>query len=288
MINQDVSQEQLALTTSLAHASETVAGLPYETEFQAYAGDRGVDVTSDETDPLAYWQAVKDFAATELVESSGGSKLDKQSLALIAGLPLSLTQSYYLEAHGQSMSPAGRRELKRGISEYNKTLKEFIEAHPQGSDELKASLLAAALATIGGDSREFTSHAETSIDAHLRGMKHEMAFASVLDSLGVSWREATVEEDLKGRDIIIDFNGQEIGVDVKASLSEVEAHHGDSSRSPVVYDERNNRFIVFSGFVEKDFHGTFKPSSATVDERAPMIGALLQAAIMQQAQKVLR
>lgn len=279
MIDQDTTREQTAVTDSLVKARETVADLPTDVDFQQYIVDR--DISIDSSDPLLYWEAVRDFTETQVQQQTGGSQLEKESTRVIAGLPASLTQAYYLESQGQSMRYAERRSLKEGVSDYNKLLKDFIAAHPQGSDELKATLIDAVFATMGADSRDFTTHAENSIDARLRGMKHEIAFAKVLESLGVSWREATVEEDLKGRDLIIDFNGREIGVDVKASLSEVTAHNGDATRSPVVYDEKHDRFIIFSGFVEKDFRGSFDVSSSTVEERAPMIGALLQAAILQ-------
>lgn len=274
--------EQSAIDRALTIASTSVAELGFDKDFQHHLVGNGI--TLDTEDPAEYWGAVANFTETYLQNNSELTPLDRDSFALVANLPLALTHSYYLDKYQHQMDRGQIRSAKEVVCTYNGLLRHFVRTYPQQSEALKASLLNATLETMGAESTDFTTHAEQAIHATLKGIKHELGFSCILNSLGVTYRDATVEEDLKGRDVVIEFNGNDIGVDVKASLSEVDQKNRGSNGSPIAH-KPNGDLVMFSMLLENDFNGGFEPSKKRVDDIAPAAGALLQKAILQSIAK---
>src|SRR5690606_29739043 len=97
------------------------------------------------------------------------------------------------------------------------------------------------------------------IEGMLKGVKHELAFAATLDSFGLPYRATTIQEDLKGRDLVLLLGEREIGIDVKASLSTVDVRNNGSDGSPIAI-KPNGDLVIYSLFTEKDFADSFTPT----------------------------
>ncbi len=271
-----------SLDKALTEASSAVAELSFDPSFQEHLVSSGVSVDSD--NPAEYWGAVADFTENYLNDHESLSQVEKDSFALIANLPLALTNSYHLRQYGGQMSYRQRRAAKEVVCNYNDLFKHYVTSYPAQSDQISRHLLSATLETMGADSRDFTDHAEREINDRVKGIKHEIGFTKILDTLGVDYRGTTVDEDLKGRDIIIQFMGHEIGVDIKASLSEVDVKNRGSNGTPIAI-KTNGDLVMFSMLLEPDFKGGFIPDQTRIETIAPAAGALLQKALMQSIAK---
>lgn len=274
---------QSTLDMALHNAADRVSDQMVDPEFMALLAKAGVDM--EHTDQSAYWQKMAEYTSRQVDSESKLSPLEKETLQLIGYLPNVLFQKSQLAYHEEHrheniLSQDEIRSAKRTACVYNNLLKDFVRKHPQSADHLKASLLSGVLQTVGGDSYDFTEYADKALDDTIRGVKHEVGFATILEALGVPYRDATISEDLKGRDVVINFNGHEIGVDVKASLDKVDAKNGGSDGSPIAHKPSGD-IVMFSMLLDADFGGGFTPSKERVAEIAPMAGALLQKALMQ-------
>ena len=72
---------------------------------------------------------------------------------------------------------------------------------PQSVHDLEISLYNTVISTIGAEKTDFTRHCEEQIGITLKGVKHELGYAKLLDELGVEYTQGTAEDDSKGRDM---------------------------------------------------------------------------------------
>lgn len=273
---------QSELDQQLHSAADRVREQAYEPEFHAALTRASVDL--DRSDPAAYWRVMAEYTARKTGANSELSPLEKETTQLIGYLPNALFQGYQLKYQKNLLSDAEVRGAKRTACTYNNLLKDFVRNRPQDADQLKANLLDGFLLTVGGDSYDFNEFADKALDDTLRGVKHEVGFGAILDTLGVAHRDATITEDLKGRDIVLTFNGQEIGVDVKASLDQVDGKNHGSDGKPYAV-KPNGDLVMFSMLLDKDFEGHFTPTSTRLNEIAPQAGGYLHQALMQSLAK---
>lgn len=267
---ESITQNDIDVTVN--NAATIVAELDYNPDFQKYLIDNNVHLNPG--DALEYWTAVGDYTETYTHDNESVSTLEKDSFALIANLPAAMVASYQLDRYRDNLPSLQKRTAKESVCSYNRLVRHFVTEYPQDSDALTASLLEATLVTIGSESHDFLEKSESAIQKTLRGMMHEIGFAQILEAAGIPFREATIEEDLKGKDLIILFNGREIGVDVKASLSEIEAKHkGDSGKPYVV--KPNGDIVMFSMLLDKHFEGGFKADESHVAEIADQARGLV-------------
>lgn len=269
---------QTEIDQQLHSAAERVNDQMYDPAFLAALTHAGVSV--DGSDPSAYWRVMAEYTARQTGANSELSPLEKETTQLIGYLPNALLQGYHLKHQKNLLSDAEVKSAKRTACTYNNLLKDFVRKHPQGADQLKASLLNGVLLTVGGDSYDFNEFADKALDDTLRGVKHEIGFGAILDALGVPHRDATIAEDLKGRDIVITFNGLEIGVDVKASLDQIDGKNHGSDGKPYAVKPSGD-LVMFSMLLDKDFEGSFTPSSTRLNEVAPQAGGYLHQALTQ-------
>ena len=151
---------------------------------------------------------------------------------------------------------------------------------PQSVHDLEISLYNTVISTIGAEKTDFTRHCEEQIGITLKGVKHELGYAKLLDELGVEYTQGTAEDDSKGRGIVIMFQGKRIGVDIKASLSEVDQKNHGSNGKPYAL-KPNGDIVMFSLLADKDFEGGFVPPPNVIEEKSAVFGGYLQTALMQ-------
>lgn len=268
---------QAELDRHFSDAAERVADQMFEPEFHALLGKAGIDI--NDSDPSLYWQKMAEYTARKTGSNSELSSLEKHTTQLIGFLPNTLLQEYHLRFHKDLLSEQEIRSAKRTACTYNNLLKDFVRTYPQDAEHLKQNLLGGILQTVGGESIDFNEFTNMSLDTTLRGVKHEVGFGVILDTLGVEHRDATISEDLRGRDLVIMFNGHEIGIDVKASLDQVDGKNHGSENMPYAV-KHNGDVVMFSMLLEKDFAGGFTPTSTLVSELAPQAGGYLHQALM--------
>ena len=101
-----------------------------------------------------------------------------------------------------------------------------------------------------GKSGEIAQYAENAAQITLVGMRQEIAAESVLSSMqevhGV--RGANDEEELNGIDIVVNYNGVEVGIDIKSSQAAAD------KANKVAREHRDTEYMaVWSGFTGRDF-----------------------------------
>ena len=101
-----------------------------------------------------------------------------------------------------------------------------------------------------------------------------MAFGAFLSGAGLAHRTTTVSEDLEGIDYIVSMYGQELPVDVKASLSEVEANNSQG-----VFAIRRGKVIMFSMIKDAELHDSFFLPPEIIAQRAPAVAMSLDEAM---------
>ena len=262
-------------------ASEAIVEQMYEPEFHDLLDRAGIDIET--TDPAIYWEKMALYTHQK-VTSSELAPAQKETLALVGYLPNFIYNKALLSRHEQlgarsTLSTSEIRNAKRTACAYNNLLKDFVKKHPQSPDHLEASLLESTLQTAGSESRDFSTYAETAIATTIKGIKHEIGFGAILDSLEIPHRDATIDEDLKGQDIVIIFNGQEIGVDIKASLNKVAEINPDTPDLPYAI-KNNGDLVMFSMLQDADFGNGFEPSPSQISERADKTRDIIAMAVV--------
>jgi hypothetical protein len=271
------------LVEVLENVGRRVGELEREPAFQRFLIEHGIDSNDREE----YWRAVASYADQLVDGNEALSEVERASLALAANLPTVLISSYHLKHNQASLDKQALRTAKATACSYNNLLKHYVLAHPQPVDQLHQSLLGVTLQTIGNDYTEMTTYAETYLNVTFKGIKHEIGFSQILDTFPkevVNYREATVEEDLKGQDVVITFNGHAIGVDVKASLSEIENKNNGSSRTPIAR-KSDGDLVMWSMLQDEDFGNSFTASPEKIAERAVAAGGFLQHALLESIAK---
>lgn len=273
--------DHVTVTAALAAASTKVAELGFDPAFQDYLVHRGVRPDTD--DPEMYWGAVADYTEEMVTNPELSAPLERDSLALVANLPHALTNQYHLDHYRNSMDYRQKRQATTVMCSYNNLLKQYVTMYAPQAEQLHEALLGATLETMGDDSADFTRHAETTLRDIFKGIRHEIGFTRILDTLPaeiVSYRDATVEEDLKGKDVVLRYEGREIGIDVKASLDQVDGKNHGSNGTPIAH-KANGDLVMWSMLREADFNGGFTPEPEQIDTIAPVAAALLQRALAQ-------
>lgn len=249
--------EQTTVDSALRAAINAVADIDTNIDFQAYLSDNNKKFNA--SDDPEYWETMAGFTETYLGSNDILSPLEKESFALVTNLPTALTASFHLKQSGNRFYPEKKAD-KATACTYNNLIKHYVTSYPQKSEALQGRLLEAALATLGDGSNEFT---QNTLGEILKGVRHEIGFTRILDAGGFTYREATVEEDLKGRDIVVTYDGHDIGVDVKASLSEMEARGSENSPYAI---KNNGDIIMWSLLLDSQFNGYFEPDSAHIED----------------------
>ena len=261
-------------------ATEYVTGLASDPEFQSYLADQHID---DDRSSLGYWTAVAEYQQATLGPEA--DQFDSFVQTIVAATPDAILRNTTLNEHRLNYREAHAH--KEILSYYNSLIRNFVDTFPDTkASELVANLNSAALSTIAKSSRHLQHTSAELTKAIVRGAQHEAAFGSMLESLGFPYRAATLEEDLKGMDYVVELPGLDkpIGIDVKASLSEIEAknHHSDSA-GPFAFG-RDGNLVIWSMVTDAELNDGFIAPADIVTERSPIVmGGLFQASKRQSA-----
>lgn len=182
---------------------------------------------------------------------------ESMQLELISVLPEYLRAQHEFDINRDSMSRNEKRTALESIIPLNHVPRDIIdnELYTRVSDITR---FVSEILLKTGCSREIISYARSSVEGVLNGMRHEIASESVLSSLPgveiVEMPEGTdeVEEEMRGRDILIKYMGQVIALDIKASEQSASSANAESNH--------RGYNAVWSGFTNDDFGGMLIPT----------------------------
>ena len=190
------------------------------------------------------------LAVSERVKQTRKYESDQtRQLALVAAIPGWLSAQRQLDKHGDTMTRREKKKALGPIIEFNHTLRKIIDAE-QCSRMQQLTDFVSGVVLMMGEHEEVVRYAENAAQTTLVGMRQEIAAESVLSSMrevhGI--RGANDEEELCGIDIVVNYKGVEVGIDVKSS--QAAANRANESAR---WHNDNEYMAVWSGFTGRDF-----------------------------------
>lgn len=198
-------------------------------------------------------KAVALMAAQALSERLGRTNKyesdQTRQLALMAAIPDWLLAKRQLDQHGKMMERPEKKKLLGPIITFNHALRKIIDAE-QCSRMRQLTDFVSGVALTMGKSEEIARYAENAAQITLVGMRQEIAAESVLSSMrevhGI--RGANDEEELDGIDIVVNYNGVKVGIDIKSSQAAAD------EANAIARKHRDAKYMaVWSGFTGRDF-----------------------------------
>ena len=198
-------------------------------------------------------KAVALMAAQALSERLGRTNKyesdQTRQLALMAAIPDWLLAKRQLDQHGKMMERPEKKKLLGPIITFNHALRKIIDAE-QCSRMQQLTDFVSGVALTMGKSEEIARYAENAAQITLVGMRQEIAAESVLSLMrevhGI--RGANDEEELDGIDIVVNYNGVKVGIDIKSSQAAAD------EANAIARKHRDAKYMaVWSGFTGRDF-----------------------------------
>ena len=198
-------------------------------------------------------KAVTVMAAQALSERLGRTNKyesdQTRQLALMAATPNWLLAKRQLDQHGKMMERPEKKKLLGPIITFNHALRKIIDAE-HCSRMWQLTDFVGGVALTMGKSEEIARYAENAAQITLIGMRQEIAAESVLSSMrevhGI--RGANDEEELDGIDIVVNYNGVKVGIDIKSSRAAAD------EANAIARKHRDAKYMaVWSGFTGRDF-----------------------------------
>ena len=202
-------------------------------------------------------KAVALMAAQALSERLGRTNKyesdQTRQLALMAAIPDWLLAKRQLDQHGKMMERPEKKKLLGPIITFNHALRKIIDAE-QCSRMQQLTDFVSGVALTMGKSEEIARYAENAAQITLVGMRQEIAAESVLSLMrevhGI--RGANDEEELDGIDIVVNYNGVKVGIDIKSSQAAAD------EANAIARKHRDAKYMaVWSGFTGRDFGDEF-------------------------------
>lgn len=178
-------------------------------------------------------------------------------------------------------------ELKPYAVWYNHMTSDFIYSHPESRvSDINGTLLYMALPYFPQEEHEVIQH----VSSTTRGARTEAVARMLLDKIDLPYRAGSASEDMKGGDILLDFRGRKIKIDLKSSPKPIARILGadfdnfpeDQVAYAIVYDHRDNgagSIVLYAGFTDEDLG-----DNCRLD---PEILAMKSEALAEQIQKAL-
>lgn len=281
MQHEGVSNQELS--GSMDKITNVIYKMQDDPNFLRICEQRNIDPI-DGMNTADYWHTFGSFAKERIagMREKGANGIAIDLLELAAVTPAHTYNQGYLDSLQplikkggfKSLSPEQRSRYDtalRQASTFNGSVRNFAEQWNPVAASLHGNLTKMVPMSVEKAGRDSASQR---IAACIRGAQHELGFSQILTSVGIAHREAAMEEDIKGKDIIITEPGYPVlDIDVKASLSEIEAKGGENKA--FARDVRGT-YKVYSLIKDKEFaEGRFRLSDDACDDKAAFIPALL-------------
>lgn len=217
-------------------------------------------------------------AVSERVERTHKYESDQtRQLALMAATPNWLLAQRQLDKHGKTMERPEKKKLLGPIIAFNHALRKIIDAE-QCSGMQQLINFVNDIVLMMSESEEVVRYAENAAQTTLVGMRQEIAAESVLSSMrevrGI--RGANDEEELDGIDIIVNYNGVEVGIDIKSSQAAAD------KANEIARKHRDTKYMaVWSGFTGRDFGNNLILENWQLRNRQDYYRSVMDAVIQQ-------
>lgn len=146
---------------------------------------------------------------------------------------------------------------------YNQLLADYAYANPRATlSDMNTALITQALPSFPGEAEAVERH----IKQATRGARTEAASRELLDRTPIDYSPGTIEDDLRGGDLIVTYKGHRVKVDIKSSLGDIAAVRGgyaEIDQHHLSYailkarrdgnDKAKHVVVVFPGFTDEDF-----------------------------------
>lgn len=277
MIQTNVSTEPALDTTprttppSWVEAHEIVQEFPLEPDFidtLANTKQQPSDITTAE-----YAQALSQYAR-EYCEKREENKSIKQvqidQIKLLANAP------YYLHNQKDISFYENERDVRRLTDEewqryqdfkpymiwYNQLLADYAYTNPQAKlSDLDTALVQQALPYFPRESEAV----ERNLKQAARGARTEAISRELLDRTPIDYSPGTIDDDLRGGDLIVTYKGHRVKVDIKSSIGDIAAVRGGYDAIDTHHlryailkarsdgdDKAKHVVVLFPGFTDSD------------------------------------
>ena len=259
------------ISASFKRSEQTINKIRLNDSFQEYIVKRSIHPYK-QCSEQPYWINLNNYVRKMVRDSppeSESDRLQAHTLQLLAATP-----NFIFAQTALSQRVEKNLTDRAAASTYNGLIRDMATSYPG----LTASGLSRALANGLQATMKFNAPplplAAAQVNRCIRGAQHEMAFGAFLSGAGLAYRTTTVSEDLKGIDYVVSMYGQELPVDVKASLSEVEANNSQG-----VFAIRRGKVIMFSMIKDAELHDSFFLPPEIIAQRAPAVAMSLDEAM---------
>lgn len=242
--------------------------LGMSTGFQQACVEKGVD--PDAFESVARWNVFADYTRQKVdaLIARGGKRPQLKALELMASTPQYIYAQYSL--HHPSNGREDVRRKREVVSGFNNRLRAFATEFPAVRvSSLERGLL--EVVSMAVEHKEARQMAAEEMHQTIRGAQHEMGFGQLLAAAGRHYREATLEEDLRGIDYV-DFTNPKytIAIDVKSATTKFDRGKGE------VYRATKEGVVMYSLLQDHEFHNSFYVSPDVVQMKAPAVSQLLE------------
>lgn len=287
-------------TNTWSDAENLVASFQFEPDFIGQLMQANVspgDTTSREyADALSAYS--ESFLAAHEADQTVSPDLAQQ-ITLIANAPLFVhTQKeliHFENKRSRGYLPDNEwnyfQSLKPYIIWFNQQVSDYAYEHP--SDRLSDVNKALMNSALSGHPRD-AELVEQHIENTTRGARTEAVTRQLLDVANVPYTPGSLEEDSRGGDIIVDFKGHRIKVDIKSSLSDIahvrggydkiEANHITYAINKRPGEKVSDHVVkLYPGFEDGDIGDTLgiQPDSEFAQTRSQFIAIQLMKAAME-------
>lgn len=279
-INHEASSQ---LSEAFLGAEDAIYGITESPDFAQACLESGLDPLKSSHDQ-AYWSLVASFATDEVSKrrEAGDNSMEVTAYELLALSPAAMFAESTLTKR-QASGYQEAQQLKQMASYYNSLLRYFGSAFPDITVSETQQAIENVCSMAGLDDAAATAQVRHTV----RGAQHELGFGQLLHHTGRTYEAAPLELDLQGTDYVVDVDGDQLRVDVKASLSEVEALGSASGPFAIRWPRHKGQeatIVMYSLVQDAEFHDRFLVSDEIAEARAPVLNQLLtQAKTMRDA-----
>lgn len=219
------------------------------------------------TDNPVLWEVVAEVGYKQAKQGLAEGRLTEKE-AMVAEL-VALTPDFIFSEvllNSGQIPKHDEQRTKHRTSYFKCLIGDMVKAEP----ELNTKSVATALLGVARITLELPGVTiGNTLKSTIRGIQHELGFGQILGYTTCVFRPGTIAEDMHGIDYLVDG----IGVDVKASLTEI-ASHNKSTRQPFALKQDGN-IVAYSCLKDEEFAGRFLVAESVAQERASTVQYLL-------------
>lgn len=234
----------------------------------AEKGLRPTDRTTADYADILSWYGEQYCEAAERAGTTEQSEIDQ--VKLLANVP------YYLHNQKQVARFDDIRKSRRLTDEewtdyqehkpymvwYNQLLSDYAYAHPDDKmSSMNKELIEQAVTCFPREAQTVENHVKRAT----RGARTDAASRQLLDRTSLNYVPGSIEDDLRGGDMIVERHGKRIKIDIKSSLGDIAAIRGgyDAIQSKLISyailknrrdnnDKEKHVVVLFPGFTDSD------------------------------------